>query len=154
MSIIRRTPEEVTLLVFCRRCGREVEVSIPRVRVETAETLPVSHSHLHGDPPHILTIYVDRQYQVRGSDISDGVTIEEPVRPAPLTALTLLQVPPRLKKTALAMLKLREATSVEVAQVTGKTPGAESQYLGMLWRMGYLIRTKVKRRYRYRIALP
>lgn len=144
----------MTLLVFCRICGREVEVTIPRVRVESADTLPVSHSHLHGDPPHILTIYVDRQYQVRGCDVSDGLTFEEPVHPAPLTALTLLEVPPRLKKTALAMLKLREATSVEVARVTGKTPEAESQYLGMLWRMGYLTRTKVNRHYRYRVALP
>jgi hypothetical protein len=120
--------------------------------IDNAKAFPVSHLHLHGDPPHGLTLYIDRHYGVRGTEISEGVTIEKQKEIAPLTSLVLLRVPKRLKQTALVMLKLRQGSAAEVANLTGKDPAVESQYLGQLWRMGYLTRIRVQQHYQYQIA--
>ncbi|MFX1475848.1 MAG: hypothetical protein ACFFCO_10295 [Promethearchaeota archaeon] len=152
MSLVNLTPEYVTISIFCRTCQAEIEVTIHRPVIDNATAFPVSHLHLHGNPPHGLTLYIDRHYGVRGTEVSEAVTIERQKEVAPLTSLVLLRVPKRLKQTALAMLKLRQGSAVEVANMTGKDPNVESQYLGQLWRMGYLTRIRVQQYYQYQIA--
>jgi hypothetical protein len=152
MSIINLTPDDVTIQIFCKGCQTDIEVTIPRAVIDNATSFPIAHLHLHGNPAHGLTLYIDRQYGVRGTELSEAVTIERPKETSPLTSLVLLRVPKRLKQTALAMLKLRQGTAFEVAIMTGKDPAVESQYLGQLWRMGYLIRTRVLQHYQYQIA--
>lgn len=150
MSLVKKTPDAVTLRVDCPACNRGVDVTITVAIVDNASHYPVSHAHLHGSPPHVLTVYIDRQYHVRGTEVSETVTVERE-QGMPLSAMVLLRVPPRLKQTAMAMLKLRQANPAEIATITGKTLNAESQYLGMMFRMGYLERTRLKRFYQYRI---
>ena len=99
----------------------------------------------------MITVYLDRQLNVRGSEVSDTATVERERKGTPLSAMVLLSVPPRLKRTAMAMLKVHQGNPSEVARVTGKTAEAESQYLGMMYRMGYLERVRLERYYQYRI---
>jgi hypothetical protein len=99
----------------------------------------------------VITVYLDRQLNVRGSEVTDTATVEREHKGIPLSAMALLSVPPRLKRTAMAMLKLHQGNPTEVARVTGKTAQAESQYLGMMFRMGYLERVRLERFYQYRV---
>jgi hypothetical protein len=52
--------------------------------------------------------------------------------------LHLLKLPDSLKKTMFAMNVLKEASSPQVAEVTGRTRSVESFHLNQLERMGYL----------------
>jgi hypothetical protein len=151
MSVTERRAEQVTLRIYCQNCKRDVDISVATELIDKAETFPVSHAHLHGTPPHVITVYLDRQLNVRGSEVTDTATVEREHKGIPLSAMALLSVPPRLKRTAMAMLKLHQGNPTEVARVTGKTAQAESQYLGMMFRMGYLERVRLERFYQYRV---
>ena len=146
------TKDTVTLRTFCHSCKEDITVPIQKIIVSEAESYPVSHAHLHGQPPHVLILYIDREFLVRGTELSETVTIERQQKTTPLSAMVLLRVSPRYKRTAMAMLKLRQASAEEISRITGKSQNVESQYLGQLWRMGYLIRTRIQQQYQYQIA--
>ena len=56
----------------------------------------------------------------------------------PLDAVTLLSLPDHLRKTALVMLKMGEASASMVAKDTGRARAVESSYMNQLVRMGYM----------------
>jgi len=56
----------------------------------------------------------------------------------PLDVATLLALPDHLRKTALAICKLGEATATDVSKETGRVRAAESDYLNQLVAMGHL----------------
>ena len=143
--------DTVTLRTFCHSCKEDITVPIQKVIVSEAESYPVSHAHLHGRPPHVLTLYIDREFLIRGTELSETVTIERQQKTTPLSAMVLLRVPPRYKRTAMAMLKLRQASAEEISRITGKSQNVESQYLGAMFRMGYLERIRVQNFYQYHI---
>ena len=63
--------------------------------------------------------------------------------------LTLLEMPDNLRATAMAVMKLKEATAEEVAKITGRGRAIESHYLNTLVRMGFLKKRRVGRRVVY-----
>ena len=151
MSKVEETTESAIVQTFCHGCNQDIQITVPKAIVENAQSYPVSHAHLHGDPTHVLIIYIDRQYHIRGSELSKTVTVERPAQPQPLNAMVLLRVPRRYRETAMAMLKLRQANSAEASSITGKSQNAESKYLGALFRLGYLERVRVSRFYQYSV---
>jgi len=54
----------------------------------------------------------------------------------------LLKLPDSLRQTMFAMDRLREASSFEVARVTGRSRSVESFHLNQLERMGYLVKSR------------
>jgi hypothetical protein len=152
MSQVEETTDTATIQTFCHGCQQDIQVTISKTVVENAQSYPVSHAHLHGNPPHVLIIYVDRQYLIRGTELSETVTIERPPTTLPLNAMVLLRIPRRYRETAMAMLKLRQANATDIATITGKSQNAESKYLGTLFRLGYLERIRINRYYQYGIV--
>jgi len=63
--------------------------------------------------------------------------------PEALDVMTLLSLPDHLRKTAVTLCKLEEATADEVSEQTKRARAVESGYLNQLVIMGYL---KKKRR--------
>jgi len=55
-----------------------------------------------------------------------------------LDVMTLLSLPDNLRKTAMIMCKLTEATANDVAKESGRRRAVESDLLNQLTRMGYL----------------
>ena len=151
MSQVEETTDTATIQTFCHGCQQDIRVTFPKAIVENAHSYPVSHAHLHGNPPHVLIIYVDRQYLIRGTELSETVTVERPPQNLPLNAMVLLRVPRRYRETAMVMLKFRQANASDVAAITGKSQNAESKYLGALFRLGYLERIRLNRFYQYSI---
>jgi len=151
MSKVDETTDTATIQTFCHGCQQDIQVKLPKAIVENAHSYPVSHAYLHGNPAHVLILYVDRQYLVRGTELSETVTIERPPQTVPLNAMVLLRVPRRYRETAMAMLKLRQAMASDVAILTGKSQNAESNYLGALFRLGYLQRVRIQHSYQYSI---
>ena len=56
----------------------------------------------------------------------------------PLDVATLLSLPDHLRKTAMTICKLGEATADEVSRETARVRAAESDYLNQLVSMGHL----------------
>ena len=56
----------------------------------------------------------------------------------PLDVATLLSLPDHLRKTALALTEVREATATDISQKTGRVRAAESDYLNQLVTKGYV----------------
>jgi response regulator of citrate/malate metabolism len=56
----------------------------------------------------------------------------------PLDVATLLSLPDHLRKTAMIICELKEATASEVAEKTGRVRAAESDYLNQLVSQGHL----------------
>ncbi|MGQ9639873.1 MAG: helix-turn-helix domain-containing protein [Candidatus Bathyarchaeia archaeon] len=56
----------------------------------------------------------------------------------PLDVATLLSLPDHLRKTALALAELGEATATEISEKTGRVRAAESDYLNQLVAKGYV----------------
>ena len=67
---------KIPVRVFCQKCKKNLEVEIDSSIVENAPYLPVPYAYVHGDPLHILIIYLDRDFKVRGTDLSEYVNIQ------------------------------------------------------------------------------
>lgn len=61
-----------------------------------------------------------------------------PDLPEALDVMTLLSLPDHLRKTAVTLCKLEQATADEVAEQTKRARAVESGYLNQLMIMGYL----------------
>lgn len=64
---------------------------------------------------------------------------------------TLVSLPKHLRKTALAIVKMGQATAEQVAAKTGRTRAAESDYLNQLVRQGILKKEKIGREIHFSI---
>lgn len=60
----------------------------------------------------------------------------------PLDVATLLSLPDHLRKTALALSELGEATATEISKKTGRVRAAESDYLNQLVTKGYVAKKR------------
>ncbi len=152
MLKVEETTDTATIQTFCHGCQQDINVTVPKAVIDDAHSYPVSHAHLHGEPLHVLIVYIDRHYHIRGTELSETVTVERPPKALPLNAMVLLKVPRRFRTTAMVMLKLRQGNSAEIAAITGKSQNAESKYLGALFRLGYLERIRFNRFFQY--SLP
>jgi len=83
---------------------------------------------------------------LRGS-LENRIPVEEPIKlEGALDAMTLLTLPDNLRKTALVMCKLSEATAQDVAGETGRKRAVESALLNELARMGHLAKYRKGRK--------
>lgn len=62
----------------------------------------------------------------------------QPLPEAPLDVMTLLSMPDHLRKTAMTLCRLGQATAEDVAEQTRRARAVESAYLNQLVVMGYL----------------
>lgn len=75
-----------------------------------------------------VMIEIQRHSHEETQTISDG----------PLDVMTLLSLPDHLRKTAVTLCKLGEATADQIAEQTKRARAVESGYLNQLVLMGYL----------------
>jgi hypothetical protein len=79
--------------------------------------------------------------------LENRIPVEEPFKlEGALDVMTLLTLPDNLRKTALVMCKLSEATAQEVAGETGRKRAVESALLNELATMGYLAKKRKGRK--------
>ncbi len=71
-------------------------------------------------------------------ELQKHTTKVNPEIPDVLDVMTLLSLPDHLRKTAITICKLEQATAEEVAEQTRRARAVESSYLNQLVMMGYL----------------
>jgi predicted transcriptional regulator len=75
-----------------------------------------------------VIIEIQRHHQAKIPSIPDGT----------LDVMTLLSLPDHLRKTAITLCRLGEATADDIAEQTRRARAVESGYLNQLVLMGYL----------------
>jgi hypothetical protein len=84
-------------------------------------------------------------------ELSPGKPQEIEVKNLPMDVATLLSLPDHLRKTALTLCNLGEATAEMVAEETGRARAAESDYLNQLVSRGYVKKRRVGRKVYFQI---
>jgi predicted transcriptional regulator len=93
----------------------------------------------------LISKKLDRLIEVRstgGQMLRVGGALPEDM---PLDVTTLLSLPDHLRKSALALSTLKEATATDLSKETGRVRAVESDYLNQLVSMG-LVKKKRKGR--------
>ena len=95
----------------------------------------------------LISRKLDRLIEVQqrspgGPMVRAGATLPDDL---PLDVTTLLSLPDHLRKSALALSSLREATATDLSKETGRVRAVESDYLNQLVSMG-LVKKKRKGR--------
>lgn len=85
---------------------------------------------------------IELQRSASGQAARPSVSLPEDL---PLDVTTLLSLPDHLRKSALALSALREATATDLSKETGRVRAVESDYLNQLVSMG-LVKKKRKGR--------
>jgi len=85
---------------------------------------------------------IEIQRSPTGQMVRPGVSLPEDM---PLDVTTLLSLPDHLRKSALALATLREATATDLSKETSRVRAVESDYLNQLVSMG-LVKKKRKGR--------
>jgi len=78
-----------------------------------------------------MDVFIDIQKHTPRSNLDQSI-------PDVLDVMTLLSLPDHLRKTAVALCKLGQATADEVAEQTKRARAVESGYLNQLMLMGYV----------------
>ncbi len=78
-----------------------------------------------------VDVLIELQKHSRGGIVNESVTDV-------LDVMTLLSLPDHLRKTAITLCNLGEATAEEIAEQTRRARAVESGYLNQLVLMGYL----------------
>lgn len=91
----------------------------------------------------IMLYTLSRRRRVKKTVPDSSVASPEYLEGLPLSPSTLFSLPDHLRKTAVILCQLREASAAEVAARSGRARAAESDYLNQLARMGLV---KKKRR--------
>jgi hypothetical protein len=81
-----------------------------------------------------MEVFIEIQRQGQGG--RQGFVVQD--LPEALDVMTLLSLPDHLRKTAVTVCKLGNATAEEVAEQTRRARAVESGYLNQLVLMGYL----------------
>jgi len=94
----------------------------------------------------LISRKLDRLIEVQRSPGGQMLRAASPLpEDMPLDVTTLLSLPDHLRKSALALSSLREATATELSKETGRVRAVESDYLNQLVSMG-LVKKKRKGR--------
>jgi len=78
-----------------------------------------------------MDVFIDIQKHTPRSNLDQSI-------PDVLDVMTLLSLPDHLRKTAVSLCKLGQATADEVAEQTKRARAVESGYLNQLMLMGYV----------------
>ncbi|MGQ4891733.1 MAG: hypothetical protein ACP6IP_04495 [Candidatus Njordarchaeia archaeon] len=75
-----RNEEVVRVRAICPKCGKNIALNIPREMLKNSQGGITTIPFEHGDPPHLLVLYVDTTGDVRGTVVYEGIIREEDIQ--------------------------------------------------------------------------
>jgi hypothetical protein len=81
---------------YCEKCKAYIAIDVPPDIIQRQTVFPFPYSYVHGDPAHVITIYLDQDLVERGHEVSEihGGAPAEPPQPATKTSKAETQAPP------------------------------------------------------------
>ncbi len=68
--------QKIDLYVMCPKCHVEHKISIDSNIITRSLRFPVKYAFIHGEPKFILTLFIDRQFQIRGIEVSEYLEMQ------------------------------------------------------------------------------
>ena len=68
--------DHALVVIYCGECKEKISIKVPYEKRDTATRFPFEFVYVHGEPQHGLTLYLDAQMQVRGSEILRNIDIK------------------------------------------------------------------------------
>ena len=81
---------------YCEKCKAYIAIDVPPNIIQRQTVFPFPYSYVHGDPAHVITIYLDQDLVERGHEVSEihgGAPAEAP-QSATTTSANATTVPP------------------------------------------------------------
>ena len=66
--------------MLCPICKKEIISSVKKSIVSKQTRFPFEYMEIHGNPPHGLTLYIDKQWNIRGMELMRNINIENTFR--------------------------------------------------------------------------
>ncbi|MBD3353060.1 MAG: hypothetical protein GF364_16385 [Candidatus Lokiarchaeota archaeon] len=63
--------------IKCPICKKQVKVGVELGDIKAVEHFPFTHIFLHGDPIHALVVYIDKQFNVRGFEGCNSMSLQK-----------------------------------------------------------------------------
>ncbi len=79
----------------CFLCGKDIRIRVSTEEIGCTSRLPYSILNVHGNPPHVLIVYIDKRAFVRGQTQVDKIELTDEL----LTILKAKTHAPHLGKT-------------------------------------------------------
>ncbi|MCW4030129.1 MAG: MarR family transcriptional regulator [Candidatus Bathyarchaeota archaeon] len=74
--------------------------------------------------------------------VKKSTTVSQEANPSELDIFTLMELPQSLRKTVMALYKLKRATASEISKETGRKRALESALANELVRLGYVAKER------------
>jgi hypothetical protein len=94
---------------YCEKCKAYIAIDVPPDTIDRQSVFPFPYSYVHGEPTHVITIYLDQDLVERGHEVSEihagnqvevsqppssGATIPAP--PTPMVGTKSRRIVPRV----------------------------------------------------------
>jgi len=56
---------------YCEKCKAYIAIDVPPDTIQRQTVFPFPYSYIHGDPTHVITIYLDQDLVERGHEVSE-----------------------------------------------------------------------------------
>ncbi len=56
---------------YCEKCKAYIAIDVPPNIIERQNVFPFPYSYVHGEPAHVITIYLDQDLVERGHEVSE-----------------------------------------------------------------------------------
>lgn len=56
---------------YCEKCKAYIAIDVPPDIIKRQNVFPFPYSYIHGDPQHVITIYLDQDLVERGHEVSE-----------------------------------------------------------------------------------
>jgi hypothetical protein len=56
---------------YCEKCKAYIAIDVPPDTIQRQTVFPFPYSYVHGEPTHVLTIYLDQDLVERGHEVSE-----------------------------------------------------------------------------------
>ncbi len=77
MKVLRKE-DHVEVILHCIECNKDIIVNIAYSLIEKADRFPFEYLYVHGEPKHGITLYLDKDFQVRGTELLKNVDLNLP----------------------------------------------------------------------------
>jgi hypothetical protein len=75
-------PDYIQYQLICPVCKDTIKIDVQKNLIENTERFPFEYVHIHANPPHGLTLYIDKNWAIRGMEIFKNINVA--LRDAPL----------------------------------------------------------------------
>jgi hypothetical protein len=73
--LVSDRPDHVEYELICPVCKERRTITVKKEITKNMERYPFEYLDIHGDPPHGLTLYIDKNWAVRGMEILKNINM-------------------------------------------------------------------------------